>query len=186
VALGICHTCDAIILFGGVMRDGHRYCGRRCAEEAELGRAVEMIPEDVAEHEALRVRKDPCPLCGRPETDVDLRASYRVTGFLLHTSVSTRRQICCRICGTREAAKAVAYTMIFGWWGFPWGPLLTPLNVVRNLFAMIPRFRHRRAHPDFVEAVRLDIAAGVLAQGQLPPVERLPPPSSLGRVSAAE
>jgi hypothetical protein len=180
VALGTCHTCDAIILFGGVTRDGHRYCGRRCAEEAELGRAIEMIPAEVAESEALRIRRAPCPLCGRADTDVDLRASFRVTGFLLHTSVSTRRQICCRVCGAREAAKAIAHTMIFGWWGFPWGPVLTPMMVLRNLFAMIPRLRNRRVRADFVDAVRLDIAAGVLAQGQLPPVALLPAATPVG------
>lgn len=172
--MGICHTCDAVILFGGETRDGVRYCSRRCAEEAELGRAIEMIPEDVAEREALRVRRDPCPTCGRPGTDVDLRASHRVTGFLLHTSVTSSRQICCRVCGTRSALRAIVHCLVFGWWGFPWGPILTPLYVLRNLLGMIPRLPNRRLRPDFVDAVRLDMAAGVLAQGQLPPVGLLP------------
>ncbi len=149
MGLGICHTCDAIILFGGIRRDGYHYCSRRCAEEAEMGRAVEMVPEEVAEQEAMRVRGDPCPDCGRA------------------------RRICCRFCGARHALRAIAHSLLFGWWGFPLGPILTPIVVLRDLFVMIPRVR-RSPSPALVEAVRLDIAAGVLAQGQLPPVPLLP------------
>ncbi|NLY94931.1 MAG: hypothetical protein GXY23_13000 [Myxococcales bacterium] len=173
MGLGICHTCDAIILFGGIRRDGYHYCSRRCAEEAEMGRAVEMVPEEVAEQEAMRVRGDPCPDCGRADAGVDLRASHRCTGYLLHTSVVTERRICCRFCGARHALRAIAHSLLFGWWGFPLGPILTPIVVLRDLFVMIPRVR-RSPSPALVEAVRLDIAAGVLAQGQLPPVPLLP------------
>ncbi len=152
MGLGICHTCDAIILFGGIRRDGYHYCSRRCAEEAEMGRAAD---------------------CGRADAGVDLRASHRCTGYLLHTSVVTERRICCRFCGARHALRAIAHSLLFGWWGFPLGPILTPIVVLRDLFVMIPRVR-RSPSPALVEAVRLDIAACVLAQGQLPPVPLLP------------
>lgn len=169
IRLKKCYTCGAIILFGGISRDGKRYCGKRCAEEAELDRALEMVPVAVAENEAMRIRNDPCPICGREGRRVDLRGSYRATGFLLHTSVTERRIISCTICGLKANLAAIAHSLLLGWWGFPFGIIAVPIQVMRNLLAMLPRFR-RRIPWRFMEAVRMDIAAGILAQGEHPPV----------------
>jgi len=169
IRLNQCYTCGALILFGGISRDGVRYCGKRCCEEAELDRALDMVPVAVAESEAMRIRSDPCPVCGREGSRVELRASYRATGFLLHTSLSEKHVICCTLCGLKANLRAIAHSLLFGWWGFPFGIIAVPMQVLRNLFAMLPSFR-KRISWRFMEAVRMDIAAGILAQGEHPPV----------------
>lgn len=185
IRLKKCYTCGAIILFGGSSRDGLRYCGRRCREEAELDRALEMVPVAVAENEARRIREDPCPLCGREGSRVELRPSYRATGFLLHTSVSEKRTICCTLCGLKANLAAIAHSLLLGWWGFPFGIVATPIQIVRNLFEMLPSFR-RRIPWRFMEAVRMDIAAGILAQGEHPPVLAASEPAEAARLAISK
>ena len=55
--------------------------------------------------------------------------------------------MCCGSCATKRALGDAAYSFVLGWWGFPWGILITPVQVVRNVVALIRR-------PDPVEPTK--------------------------------
>ena len=39
----------------------------------------------------------------------------------------------CRKCGVIAKIKHGLASAVFGWWGFPWGLICTPIQLVRNL-----------------------------------------------------
>jgi len=48
----------------------------------------------------------------------------------------SRPLICCRSCGVKSKLGSTAYSALLGWWGFRWGILITPLQIVRNFGGM--------------------------------------------------
>ncbi len=87
--------------------------------------------------ERLRqVHQGRCPECGGAGP-VDVHTSHQVTSVLVMTSWNSRPKVCCRSCGVKSQLGGLAWSAVLGWWGFPWGPLLTPIQIVRNLLGLI-------------------------------------------------
>ena len=49
------------------------------------------------------------------------------------TSWSSKPHICCRSCGNKTRMGAALFSLLFGWWGVPWGFIMTPVQVVKNV-----------------------------------------------------
>ena len=45
-------------------------------------------------------------------------------------------QISCRRCGLKSQAAGAAFPLVLGWWGFPWGLVVTPVQIGRNIGGM--------------------------------------------------
>jgi hypothetical protein len=134
-----CDQCGKSILFGGKRLDGHRYCGAACARSHPLHLAAARVPQDILQRHVDAWRQSPCPTCKRQDGPIDLREHHRVHSLLLMTQWSTRRSVCCRRCGRRQQLLSTLYCATLGWWGFPWGLLVTPLQIARNLAALCKR-----------------------------------------------
>ena len=52
------------------------------------------------------------------------------------TSWRAMPRISCRSCATKAQIGGALTSFTLGWWGFPWGLVMTPVQVVRNLMGL--------------------------------------------------
>ena len=52
------------------------------------------------------------------------------------TSWESQPFICCKSCGVKKQGLGAAFSFFAGWWGFPWGFVMTPVQVIRNVAGM--------------------------------------------------
>jgi hypothetical protein len=152
-----CYNCGKTMLFGGQTIDGHRYCGTNCARSHSIHKAAANVPADVLQKYVTHWRNGPCPRCKKQNGPVDTHAHHRVHSFILMTQWRTQRSVSCRRCGRRAQMGSALYSAVLGWWGFPWGLVVTPVQVARNI-AEICRRDQGRPTPEFERLVRLHLA----------------------------
>lgn len=156
-----CNHCGKTILFGGRTIDGARYCSAACAGRHPLLARAEQVPEHVLQKHVHDWHHSACPRCNRPGP-IDVYRHHRVHSFVLLTQWHTRQSVSCRRCGRRSQIASALYSAALGWWGLPWGLVVTPVQVGRNLAAV---FRGAPPAPSdaFRRLVRLQLAQQTLA-----------------------
>lgn len=130
-----CDYCGTMILFGGVRDNGLRFCGQECHEQAALHSVEVHVPAEILEQQVAEVHQGDCPKCGGPGP-VDVHTSHLAWSALVVTSWRSTPHVCCRACGIRSQVNGLVLTLVVGWWGFPFGIILTPIQIVRNLAGM--------------------------------------------------
>jgi hypothetical protein len=163
-----CDQCGKSILFGGRKLDGRRYCGAACARAHPLLEMADRVPSDILQRHVDEWRRSTCPKCKQNHGAIDVHEHHRVHSLVLMTQWSTRRNVCCRRCGRREQLLSTLYCATLGWWGFPWGLLVTPVQIARNVAALC---KSDSAQPSarFEQVVRRQIARRYLeAQSSAP------------------
>jgi len=180
--MATCAYCGSGILFGGKKQGDRRYCNDTCLKNGYLLSALELVPKDLLDQQIQAVHQGPCPKCGR-EGVVDVHTSHRVWSMLIMTSWSSRPQICCRSCGVKSKLGDAVFCFFLGWWGIPWGILMTPIQVLRNLFGLFTAPNPEVPSASLQRLVGLDVAARVVqaqaeakAQQAAPPIPPPPPP----------
>lgn len=131
-----CDYCGTTIVFGGVRDRGYRFCNATCQQNCSILMAFTQISPEILEQQVRAVHEGMCPLC-RGRGPVDVHTSHRVWSALLLTSWVSRPQICCRKCGRMEKIKDFLFSLFLGWWGFPWGLIVTPIQIMRNLVGLL-------------------------------------------------
>ena len=63
--------------------------------------------------------------------------SYRIWSALVLTQWNNRPHVCCRSCGVKSQLGDMLFSLALGWWGFPWGLIMTPVQITRNIIAMV-------------------------------------------------
>ncbi len=155
-----CGYCGTTILFGG-SRDGNlRYCNDRCMTQGRLAVYSQAIPEDYVQKYVWEVHQGSCPKC-RGNGPVDVHTSYKVWSALLLTSWSSEPQVSCRACGVKSQVGNLFFSLLAGWWGFPWGLIMTPIQVCRNLFAIFRTRDPIHPSPELANILRISLAAQV-------------------------
>lgn len=66
-----------------------------------------------------------CQSCGRTDTTLRLAAFPYVVSIILVTLRRSWSGLYCRQCRQNETLRAKFLSFLFGWWGFPWGPIYT-------------------------------------------------------------
>ena len=130
-----CSYCGTTILFGGKADGAYRYCNAQCQEKGALARLADQLPPGTVEESVRTIHAGRCPKC-KGRGPVDVHTSYRVWSALIMTRWSSRPQICCTSCGRKSKASDALYCLLLGWWGFPWGLLITPVQLGRNLVGL--------------------------------------------------
>jgi hypothetical protein len=131
-----CDACGSLILFGGSKRGSRRFCNDQCAQaDAVFQLADSITDEDVAAH-AGAIHAGDCPVCAGPGP-VDLHHKHEVYSVLVMTNWKSIPMVCCRGCATRGQLTSAAFSLLAGWWGIPWGFLLTPVQLARNVGGLI-------------------------------------------------
>ena len=77
-----------------------------------------------------------CPQCQGPGP-VDIHTSHKVYSALAFTRWSSHPVMACRSCGRKQQLKHAIFSFALGWWGFPFGLVITPVQVIRNIGGMI-------------------------------------------------
>ncbi|WP_386069376.1 hypothetical protein ACFJIW_04385 [Tahibacter sp. UC22_41] len=134
--MATCAACDSTILFGGSRVGERRFCNDTCAQSAALLSLAQRLSEaDIAQF-TRQLHRGPCPRCRGPGP-VDVHRSHQIWSALLVTQWRSLIQVSCRRCGIKAQARDLAMSAVVGWWGFPWGLLVTPVQIGRNLIGML-------------------------------------------------
>jgi hypothetical protein len=155
----VCDACGTTIMFGGVKKDGLRFCNGVCAGRGEWLLAARQIPDAEVDRRAREVHQGSCPKCGGPGP-VDVYTSHTVWSALVLTRWASRPEVCCWSCGRGKQLTAALSSAVLGWWGFPWGLILTPVQVGRNLAGLLNSPDSGAPSPALSKMVRLSVARG--------------------------
>lgn len=171
-----CATCHSFILFGGTRDGGLRFCGAACQAKGQLLTRAAQVSEGEARQHAHALHAGRCPKCSGPGP-VDVHLSYRVWSALVLTQWQTRSQVSCRSCGVKAQVGNLALSAVAGWWGFPWGLLMTPVQITRNAWKLATPPDPAEPSPRLVQDARLQLAARSLV-ASAPSSASSPAPSS--------
>lgn len=156
-----CGYCGTTILFGGVRDGAYRFCNNKCHQNAYVLRVAQQVPADVLERQTGEVFRGNCPKC-RGLGPVDIHKVHRVWSALLLTSWSSSQQVCCRSCATKSQLGGALFSLGLGWWGFPWGLILTPVQITRNIIGMCAGPDSSRPSADLRKLVLVNLDAKMI------------------------
>jgi len=157
-----CAYCGSGILFGGVRQGAVRYCNARCANRGNLLALSYQLPAGVIQEQIFKVHQGRCPKCGGPGP-IDVHMHYRVWSAVILTHWNNLQQISCRGCAVKSQLGSTLYSLLLGWWGFPWGLVMTPVQIFRNLGAAMSSPDPSRPSDKLERLVRVNIAGQVAA-----------------------
>ena len=156
--MAACGACGTTILFGGTKLGEARYCNARCAQRGQLLSLSQQIPRDVVVNSVSTIFHGTCPKCSGPGP-IDVYRSYRVWSALLMTRWQTFVHASCRSCGVKAQLGDALFSFVLGWWGFPWGLIMTPVQVTRNLAGAMRNSKATGPSPELETIVRIRLAA---------------------------
>lgn len=163
-----CDTCGSTILFGGKSEGGYRFCNATCQQKGRVLVAADQVPEDVLSQHVHAVHQGSCPKCKGPGP-VDVHTAHSVYSMLIMTSWKSSPQISCRSCGVKSQALATLGSAVLGWWGFPWGLIMTPVQVGKNIVGMASKGDPGTPSPKLRQQVRLLLGARMVSSaGEAP------------------
>lgn len=129
-----CPTCGLSVLFGGVKDGDKKYCSKKCYEADDVNRVAKEIPNEAVVKLTEKIRNDRCPECQGPGP-VDVHKSYSIYSIILFTSYKTNEHIVCRGCAKKKQLLDLLSSTLFGWWGIPFGLIVTPIQILKNIIA---------------------------------------------------
>jgi hypothetical protein len=157
-----CGYCNSTILMGGVRSGDQRFCNSRCAQNARVLSVTQNIPADVLERKIEEVWRGNCPKC-KGLGPVDVHKVHEVWSVLVLTRWTTKAQVSCHFCAIKRQLGGVAFSFFFGWWGFPWGLVLTPVQITRNIIGMSRGPDSAQPSDGLRKLVRVNMGANMLA-----------------------
>lgn len=158
--MATCNTCKQMI-FGGKRWENQRFCSDRCLETAWRLRQAQALPSEAVATALQGIHQGPCPVC-RSSGPNDVHTSYEVWSFFIISSWKRIPRISCRSCGLKRQLGGLFFSLLAGWWG-PVGFVLAPLQIVRNIVAMVRPPEPSKASPQLEEHVRLILVEDALA-----------------------
>lgn len=96
---------------------------------------ADQIPRETLDQHLQAIFRGKCPKCSG-EGPIDIHTSYFVWSILILTSWENTPNMCCKSCGVKGQALSALGSLFLGWWGFPWGIIMTPVQVARNIAAI--------------------------------------------------
>jgi hypothetical protein len=160
-----CAYCNSTIFFGGVRKGDQRFCNAKCYNEGLLISASQQIPAQVFNREIEQVHQGLCPKCGG-SGPVDVHTSYQVFSLVFLTRWSSTPQLSCRSCGLSGQLRGLGMSLLLGWWGFPWGLIMTPVQITRNLIGIFRPPDPAQPSPQLQKMVKLHIARQLAASSR--------------------
>jgi hypothetical protein len=153
-----CDYCNSTIIFGGKSDANGRFCNQKCQARGALLAISRQIPESSIQQEVWKVHQGACPKCNG-SGPVDVHVSHKVWSALVLTQWSSTPQVSCRSCGMKSQLTGTAFSLVLGWWGFPWGLLFTPVQTARNIAGMVSPPEPSKPSPQLEKIIRMAIAA---------------------------
>jgi len=163
--MATCATCGSTILFGGARLGEFRFCNSNCLARGRPLTIARDIPDNILTDLARRIHSGQCPTCQGPGP-VDVHKAFSVWSAIAMTSWKTQPVIACQSCGTKAQVRALLFSTLLGWWGCPWGLLVTPMQIARNISALTRRPDPLTPSPELLRAARIHIATQAVAQAE--------------------
>jgi hypothetical protein len=163
VLVAKCGACGTTVLFGGVKDADARFCNAQCHAKGALLSLARQLPPDVIKQHAWSIYHGSCPKCQGPGP-VDVHTAYQVWSALIVTHWQSSPQISCKRCGVKRQLGNAAVSLLFGWWGFPWGLIMTPVQVGRNIYGALRHGTSEGPSENLERVVSITVAAGVAKQ----------------------
>ncbi len=132
-----CYYCKSIIFIGGKKQSNLRYCGNSCFLKGQYLLLTEKLPNKVINDQVNAVHQGACPKCNKKSGPVDIHTSYTIWSFILISNLKNDAQVCCKSCGVKAQLAGTVSSFLLGWWSVPLGIVMTPVQTVRNLIALI-------------------------------------------------
>jgi len=160
-----CAFCSSTVLFGGVKEEGQRFCNEDCYRNGVTMAVSHELPADEVRNAVAQVHGGPCPRC-EGSGPIDVTTTYKIWSLVLMSSWRSDPEICCRSCGRKSQAWGLFSSLLLGWWGFPWGLIMTPVQVFRNAAGLFRDYDPYTPSEELESSVRLIIAADLIADAQ--------------------
>jgi hypothetical protein len=170
-----CAYCNSLLLFGGAKVGPYTFCNAKCQQGAHYLAISQQIPESTIQQAIQHFDLSGCPKCKGPGP-IEVHTSHLVWSALVLTSWSSRPRVCCRSCGIKSQLGYAALDMLIGWWGFPWGLIMTPVQVGRNIIGIFSVPPHPSNQLKRIIGLNMAAQMAALQQRAMPP---LPPASPL-------
>jgi len=168
-----CGYCGSTIFMGGVRSGAQRFCNNTCYQNARAASYSSIVPNDVLERQLEEVWRGNCPKC-RSLGPIDVHKVHEVWSVLVLTRWTTKAQISCRSCAVKRQLGGIAFSFFFGWWGFPWGLILTPVQITRNIIGMTRGPGSSSPSADLRRMVLVNLGAQAVAKQKA--TAKQPPP----------
>lgn len=131
-----CDNCGTTIIFGGQKDGNYRFCSAKCHEAGRVLGMADQIPERTVSDQARRIFNGNCPKC-KGQGPIDVRMSHSVWSAIITTSWRSTPHVVCRPCGRKSQAVDALSSLLLGWWGLPWGLIMTPVQIAKNVGGMM-------------------------------------------------
>ena len=172
-----CGYCGSNILIGGVRAGDQRFCNNTCHRDAFILSVTKNVPAAVLERQIEEVWRGHCLKCQQPGP-IDVHKFHEVWSALILTRWTTQAQVSCHACGVKRQLGGAAFSLCFGWWGFPWGLILTPVQITRNVVGMCRGPKSDRPSDELRKQVLVNLGAQMIARQasakQPPPLPNRP------------
>ena len=168
-----CASCGRTILFGGERFGGLRFCNKKCLDSANLLQYVSQIDEKEFQDYVTAMHGTNCPLCGRPGP-VDVHSFHTVWSAIYLTSWKSTPRVSCRSCGIKGQLKGILQSAILGWWGIPFGLIITAVQIIRNIGGLISPPSSSGPSKKLEEMLRARMILELAAQNHGDPVDSPP------------
>lgn len=157
-----CAYCNSFILFGGARAGTLRFCNDTCQSKGQLAQTAMAMPQAEVAQNMWQLHRSQCPECSGPGP-VDVHTSYRVHSYIVGTQWTSRPHVCCAGCGTKKQLLDIGYSGLLGWWGFPWGFLMTPVQILRNIVGLVRKPDSEKPSAALEKVVRYRLAGQVIS-----------------------
>jgi len=168
--MATCYYCETLFFFGGKSDATGRYCNAKCQAAGNLLARSRQIPAGEVERLVRETHHSNCPRCGG-HGPIDIHKAHQVWSAIFITSWSSKPELSCKSCATKRQIISSITSLLFGWWGFPWGLGMTPLQVARNIIEIAGGPQPNNPTPLLEKYIRLNAAAQLArtSRPQFPP-----------------
>jgi hypothetical protein len=155
--MAACNHCGRTIVMGGVRDGGLRFCKAACRDQSQILAASRHLPDGFVEEKARHLHAGTCARCGG-RGPIDVHNTHTVWSAFVTTQWSSKLVLCCQSCGTKAKLRAIGFCGLFGWWGFPWGLVATPVQIFRNVGGLFSAPNPDGPSPEMLQHVRQELA----------------------------
>lgn len=166
-----CSYCNSTIVIGGVRDGEHRFCNQTCQQSGLLLSAGKLVSEEDVQKRVNAIHQGSCPRC-HGAGPIDIHTSHSVWSALVVTSWKSTPQMSCTPCGKKAKTLSAVGAIFLGWWGFPWGLIITPIQITRNLAGLASSRSGTKPSEQLEKIARLSLAAEMQEaehRGMIPP-----------------
>jgi hypothetical protein len=164
--MAVCDTCNKNFNLFGVHENGYSFCSANCQNQAHvLLKSLDRLSPQEIESYIGRVHSGTCRQCGKPGP-VDFYQSFRVLSVILLTRWNTQNHFVCRACARSEQLKSLGYSALLGWWGFPFGLIVTPIQIIRNMIGLSGGPDPQQPSARLSNVLKLNLARQVAAESK--------------------